>query len=253
MQNLDQLVVSANSRRRFTRPRDGKSSAVHQGASDARHDCRHVVFARLRWRPDELAAEPSPGFPAVAMTFHLRYLPMLVSAGGLGRHASDVWALVGEAWERFRKVRSDLLAAALAFYALLSIAPLVIISVAVAGWILGKGEAQNEVTRLMADMISPTAAETVNEWVRQASASGGVASLIGAALSMYGASRLSALLHCDRSSPRVASYFALRSNVRQVLLRMHVGSPSCPTEHSGGRNSPRSAGGQSCGTRAARR
>jgi membrane protein len=99
------------------------------------------------------------------------------------------WELVNKTIERFSRDRGDLLSAALAFYALLSIAPLIIVAIAIAGIILGRGAAQAEVSRLLGETLGEKNASTVNEWVRQASEGGEVASIIGIGLTLLAASR----------------------------------------------------------------
>lgn len=100
-----------------------------------------------------------------------------------------LWKLGRETFDEFSKDRGDLVAAALAFYTLLSIAPLIIIAVAVAGVVLGQGTAHEEVVKLLSDTMGGNAATVVDGWVREASRSGGVASLVGAVLTLMAASR----------------------------------------------------------------
>jgi membrane protein len=104
------------------------------------------------------------------------------------------WCLVRATVAGFSKDRGDLVAAALAFYTLLSIAPLIIVAVAIAGFVLGEGEARQGLTRLMRDSLGSQFAETVNTWVDDASSSGGFASFIGGLLALLTASRLAAQL-----------------------------------------------------------
>jgi len=105
------------------------------------------------------------------------------------RRLRVLWELIVEAIDGYSRHRGDLLAAALAFHALLSIAPLIIIAVAIAGVVLGTGAAQLEMTRVLRDAIGKNGAETVNGWVQQASDSGGLASLVGIVLTVFTASR----------------------------------------------------------------
>ncbi|MEO8184489.1 MAG: YihY/virulence factor BrkB family protein [Deltaproteobacteria bacterium] len=105
------------------------------------------------------------------------------------RRLRVLWELIVEAVDGYSRHRGDLLAAALAFHALLSIAPLVIIAVAIAGVVLGTGAAQLEMTRVLHDAIGKNGASTVNGWVQQASESGGLASLVGIVLTVFTASR----------------------------------------------------------------
>ena len=100
------------------------------------------------------------------------------------------WEISNQTLDGFTKDRGDLLAAALAYHTLLSIAPLIIIAVAIAGMVLGEGTARQEVARLMAEAMGPAAASTVEGWVDQAAAGGGIASVVGLGLVLLGASRL---------------------------------------------------------------
>jgi membrane protein len=115
--------------------------------------------------------------------------------------ANEVWSklkpgreLIRETLDQFSRDRGDLVAAALAFYTLLSIAPLIIIAVAIAGAVLGRGAAREEVTRVLTDTMGTAAASAIEGWVDEASRSGGVASLIGALLMLFTASRLATQL-----------------------------------------------------------
>ncbi|HKO54128.1 MAG TPA: YihY/virulence factor BrkB family protein [Polyangiaceae bacterium] len=110
------------------------------------------------------------------------------------RWARRGYALFDETFDEYTKDRGDLAAAGLAFYTLLSMAPLIIIAVAIAGAVLGQGAAQHEALRLVRSSMGETAANTVLEWVRQASESGGLASIVGFLLVLYTASRLGAQL-----------------------------------------------------------
>ena len=100
------------------------------------------------------------------------------------------WEIISQTLDGFTKDRGDLLAAALAYYTLLSIAPLIIVAVAIAGMVLGEGNAKREVARMLTETMGPAVASTVEGLVAQAAAGGGVASAVGLALVLMGASRL---------------------------------------------------------------
>jgi membrane protein len=106
------------------------------------------------------------------------------------RGAKLAWEIANQTLDGFTKDRGDLLAAALAYHTLLSIAPLIIIAVAIAGMVLGQGAARREVDQLLTEVMGPAAASAVEGWVDQAAAGGGVASLVGLGLLLLGASRL---------------------------------------------------------------
>jgi membrane protein len=115
---------------------------------------------------------------------------MNVSRQRLLDFAKRSYALIDETLDEYAKDRADLAAAGLAFYTLLSMAPLILIAVALAGFVLGSGNAQVEAVRLVRQSMGESAAQTVLDWVRQASESGGVASVVGFVLVLYTASRL---------------------------------------------------------------
>jgi len=144
------------------------------------------------------------------------------SPGTRPRRLRLLWELVSKSIDGFSQHRDDLLAAALAFHALLSMSPLIIVAVAVAGLVLGQGTAQREVLRLLNDALGSSGASTVNAWVQQASEGGAVASVVGIVLTMFGAARFgtqlqSALNHCWGIDVYPAPSFT--SSVRDYLQR----------------------------------
>jgi membrane protein len=138
------------------------------------------------------------------------------------RRLGVLWELLLEAVEGYSRHRGDLLAAALAFHALLSIAPLIIVAVAIAGVVLGAGAAQQEMTRVLRDAIGSNGASTVNGWVQQASDSGGLASLVGIGLTVFAASRFGTQLRSAlNQSWNIDVYLAqgFRSSVQDYVQR----------------------------------
>ena len=138
------------------------------------------------------------------------------------RRLSILWELLQQAVEGFSRHRGDLLAAALAFYAMLSIAPLIVVAVGIAGIVLGEGTAQREMARTLRDALGPSGAATVNDWVRQASGGGELASAVGIGLTVLAASRFgeqlrSALNQCWNIDVYLAQGF--RSSVKDYLRR----------------------------------
>ena len=138
------------------------------------------------------------------------------------RRLGVIWELILEAVDGYSRHRGDLLAAALAFHALLSIAPLIIVAVAIAGVVLGTGAAQLEMTRVLRDAIGQSGAATVNGWVQQASDSGGLASAVGIVLTVFAASRLGNQLRSAlNQSWNIDVYMAqgFRSSVKDYVQR----------------------------------
>lgn len=122
----------------------------------------------------------------------------MIDLASAKRHAVD-WARVGyrlidETVDEYTKDRAELAAAGLAFFTLLSMAPLMLIAVAIAGAVLGHGSAREAALSMVRETMGGVAADTVGGWVAQASASSGVASIIGFVLVLYAASRLTVQL-----------------------------------------------------------
>jgi membrane protein len=135
------------------------------------------------------------------------------------RHARE---LASATVRGFSKDRGELLAAALAFHTLLSLAPLVILAVAMAGLFLGEGAARAEVSRTLADTMGPAAASSVDTWVEDARASSGVASVVGLALLVFGASRVTGQLRIALNqvwNVDLAEQEGFRENLREYVKR----------------------------------
>jgi membrane protein len=98
--------------------------------------------------------------------------------------------LIETAAKGFSQDGGTLISAALAFHTLLSLAPLVIITVAVSSTVLGEGAAQAEIARFMQESMGPKVSTTIMSWVETASRSSEAASLLGLGLVLLAASRM---------------------------------------------------------------
>lgn len=101
--------------------------------------------------------------------------------------------LTKETLSRWSEDKASTMAAALAFYALFSIAPLMLIAVAVAGLVFGERAAEGQLYAQLAEIIGEASARTVERLVAQLhdQRSGGiVATVVGLATLVFGASRL---------------------------------------------------------------
>ena len=132
------------------------------------------------------------------------------------------YRILEETWSQYGRARGEMLAAGLAFFTLLSIAPLIIIAVAIAGLVLGQGPALEEALRIARSAMGNQAAESVQSWVKQATDSGTAASVVGFVLALYAASRLGeqlrvALNQLWNVDERAAAGF--RASVRSYLQR----------------------------------
>lgn len=91
------------------------------------------------------------------------------------------------------------LGAALAYYTTLSLAPLLILLIAVAGFVFGTEAAQGQLFGQIRDMVGSEGAKAIEEMIQNASkpTSGIVASLIGFVMLIFGASSVAAELRAS--------------------------------------------------------
>jgi membrane protein len=101
----------------------------------------------------------------------------------------QAWELLGEAWQGFLDDHALRRAAALSYYTLFSLAPLLIISIAVAGLFFDEGEARGEIIEQIRGLIGPEAAVAIDGMLRNAARPGAgiVAAAAGLATLVFGA------------------------------------------------------------------
>src|SRR5690606_35193610 len=80
------------------------------------------------------------------------------------------------------------LAASLAFYTLLSLAPLLMLSIAVAGWFMGSDAASGEIARELEGVVGPAAGRAIEEVIRSGASNDRLGSMIGVGVALFGAS-----------------------------------------------------------------
>jgi membrane protein len=115
--------------------------------------------------------------------------PNLLSFGELKR-------LLSRAYADFNEDQAPRLGAALAYYTALSLAPLLILLIAVAGLVFGKEAAQGQLFGEIRSMVGIDGAKAIEEMVQNAAkpASGIIASLIGLVTLLFGASSVASEL-----------------------------------------------------------
>jgi membrane protein len=101
---------------------------------------------------------------------------------------NDAWGFLTEVQRGWSRHKGPRLSAALAFYSIFSLAPLALIAVAVAGWVLGGLEAREQLLSSVQETIGPGAVRIVSNALDKAQMSGGTATLIGAIAALIGAS-----------------------------------------------------------------
>jgi membrane protein len=115
--------------------------------------------------------------------------------GGLKRGALRVWTLVRDTYERYDDQRGDLLAAAFSFYSLLSIAPLAVIAVTIAGLFVDPAEARGALLRGVERAASRDIADVVVRGLEAAQSQRvGIGAAIALFLLLWAASRLFTVL-----------------------------------------------------------
>lgn len=101
-----------------------------------------------------------------------------------------IWTLMRRTFVKSVEDRVPKLAAALAYYMVFSLVPLLVIAVAVAGKLYGPAAARGEVARQLGGLVGTTAAEAIQTTIQTAASqrSGFLATMVGAVVLLYGAS-----------------------------------------------------------------
>lgn len=101
-----------------------------------------------------------------------------------------IWSVLKDTATDWSDDKAARLAAALAFYTLLSIAPLTVLSVAIAGLAFGDEAARGQIAGQIGHVVGPQAAEAIQSMAASAQtpASGIVSSIIGIVVLLFGAS-----------------------------------------------------------------
>lgn len=108
----------------------------------------------------------------------------------ISHKAKCAWNVLKETFAEWSEDNASRLAASLAFYTLLSLAPLVVLAVAVAGWFYGEEAARGQIAGELGNLVGPQGAEGIQAVVENARApeTGLISSLFGIAVLLFGAS-----------------------------------------------------------------
>ncbi|MEG3899270.1 MULTISPECIES: YihY/virulence factor BrkB family protein [unclassified Microcoleus] len=103
-----------------------------------------------------------------------------------------VISLLKQTFTEWQEDKAPTLAAALAYYTVFSLAPLLIIVIAIAGLVFGADAAQGQIVTQLQSLIGKEGAQTVQELILKASEpkSGMIATLVGIATLLWGASNV---------------------------------------------------------------
>ncbi|HEX4612110.1 MAG TPA: YihY/virulence factor BrkB family protein [Urbifossiella sp.] len=102
---------------------------------------------------------------------------------------SDTWTLLKRSGQEFQNDNATTLAAALAFYTALSIAPLLLLVIVIAGAVFGEQAARGEIAHQLNDLIGSEGAQAVESMLAKSQSPGGglVSSLVGIVTLLVGA------------------------------------------------------------------
>jgi membrane protein len=105
-------------------------------------------------------------------------------------HYKDIWPILKKTFSAWDAHEGQRLGASLAFYSILSLAPLVVLIVAIAGFVFGNSAAQNQIIAQVEAMIGKDGGEAVRATLQHAHrpAAGTAASILGVVTLLWGAS-----------------------------------------------------------------
>jgi membrane protein len=98
--------------------------------------------------------------------------------------------LLKQTYQEFAADKAARLGAGLAYYTIFSIAPLVLIAIAIAGMVFGQEAAQHEITGQLKGLLGTAAAKSIEEMIQNAAKpkAGTVATIVGIVTLIFGAS-----------------------------------------------------------------
>jgi membrane protein len=105
-------------------------------------------------------------------------------------NARDIWGTLKETFTDWNEDKAPRLAAALSYYALFAIAPLLVIVIAIAGLFFGREAASGAIAGQLQGLVGQQSAQTIQEMVANAGASrsgGIIATVVGVVTLLFGA------------------------------------------------------------------
>jgi len=102
----------------------------------------------------------------------------------------DYWSLVVTSFSEWSNDRAPRMGAAIAYYVTFSVAPLMLIAIAVAGFLFGEEAARGEIFEQIASTVGPGAAKSIEDMLAHASAPNGniLMMIVGGVILLIGAS-----------------------------------------------------------------
>lgn len=108
----------------------------------------------------------------------------------------EIFTLFKEVFDEWQADKASRLAAALAYYTMLSLAPLLLIVVSIAGFVFGKEAAAGTISQQISDLVGPSGADLIETAIEQADQPGAgiIATVIGIGTLLFGATGVFAQL-----------------------------------------------------------
>ena len=113
----------------------------------------------------------------------------------LARRMKTSLHLVRESGRSFSRNRGALMAAALAFYTLLAVAPLVMVGLAIVGELFGTEAEREDLARGLGEAMGYEPSGTISDWLVRGSHSPGIVSAVAIAVALTMSTRLFAQVH----------------------------------------------------------
>ncbi|HEX6737405.1 MAG TPA: YihY/virulence factor BrkB family protein [Vicinamibacteria bacterium] len=145
--------------------------------------------------------------------------------------ARDLWQLVKQAFDDWNQDNAPRLGAALSYYTLFSLAPLLIVAIAVAGLVFGQDAAQGQIVGELRGLVGPAGAQAVEEMIKNSrrEEAGILATVLGLITLFLGATGAFAELKSslnvvwDVESPSAGVWGLVRSRLWAFALVLAVG------------------------------
>jgi hypothetical protein len=109
-------------------------------------------------------------------------------SGAMNR--KSLWQFLKDVFTQWIEDDPFLLASSLSYYTLFSLAPLLVIAIAVAGLVFGREAAQNQIVETIGGMIGPESAHAIQGMIQYASnkpKTGTISTVLGAVALLFGA------------------------------------------------------------------
>jgi membrane protein len=110
---------------------------------------------------------------------------------------SNVWQLLKQTFSEWSEDKAPQLGASLAFYSALSIAPLLVIALAIAGFFLGEDAARGQIVQELQSLVGPDGGKAIEDMIQSANkpSTGIIATVLSVVTLLFGASGVFGQLH----------------------------------------------------------